>query len=80
MSLNKVILGLGLTLLSVQQANAGLPNGISSGDTTQTSTILWARSSAGLTNFKVLDAGSLVFDQSVAVTDSLVPAKCRLAD
>lgn len=56
--------------------HASLPNGISSGDTTQTSTVLWARAAtAGNVNFKVQDAGKVIFEQSVAVSDPLIPAK-----
>ncbi len=75
MSINKVILGLGLAAAALQPAYARLPNGISSGDTTQTSTVLWARGSKGPLNFKVKDGGELVFDQSVNVTTPLIPAK-----
>jgi len=75
MTANKVILGMGLAAVALQPAYARLPNGISSGDTTQTSTVLWARSNRGAVNFKVKDGGTVVFDQSVNVTNTLIPAK-----
>ncbi len=57
--------------------NTALPNGISSGDTTQTSTVLWARSAAtGNIRFQVKDeTTAIVFEQIVTVTDAMVPAK-----
>lgn len=75
MTLNKIILGLGLAAAALQPAYAGQPNGISSGDTTQTSTVLWARSTKGLVNFTVKDGEDEVFNQSVTVTQSAIPAK-----
>jgi len=76
MLFNKVLVGLGLSVAVMQPVWAGLPNGISSGDTTSTSTVLWARSSqAGDVHFQVKDAANVIVDQSVSVTDPLVPAK-----
>ncbi len=69
------MLGIGLAMLAMQPTYAALPHGISSGDTTQTSTVLWARSGAGLVNFKVLDGSRVVFDQTVAVSRATLPAK-----
>ena len=76
MIFNKVLVGLGLSVVVMQPVWAGLPDGISSGDTTSTSTVLWARSSqAGNVHFQVKDAANVIVDQSVSVTDPLVPAK-----
>ncbi|MGZ8190536.1 MAG: alkaline phosphatase D family protein [Methylococcaceae bacterium] len=83
MIFNKTLAGLGLAALLMQPAlvsayiySASLPNGISSGDTTQTSTVLWARSAiAGNVHFQVKDAGSVIFDQFASVTNPLIPAK-----
>jgi len=75
MTFHKVILGLGLAAVASQPVYARLPNGISSGDTTQTSTVLWARSNIGVVNFKVKDGDNVVFEQSVNVTNTLIPAK-----
>ncbi len=76
MSFNKILAGLGLTVSLIQPALAGLPNGIASGDTSQTSTILWARSRlTGNVSFQVKDAGTVVFEQSVPVINPRIPAK-----
>jgi len=75
MSFNKLIAGLGLATAIMQPVQAGLPNGIASGDTTQTSTILWARSTTGLAKFKVKDGDQVVFEQSVMVDKAIIPAK-----
>jgi len=84
MTFNKTLISLGLAAVLMQPAlvaayspNISLPNGISSGDTTQTSTVLWARSAlAGDVRFQVKDdAASVIFDQLVSVTDPMIPAK-----
>ncbi len=76
MSLNKVIASLGLTVALAHPAQAGLPNGVASGDTTQTSTVLWARSTlSGNVIFQVKDADTVVFEQSVPVINPRIPAK-----
>jgi phosphodiesterase/alkaline phosphatase D-like protein len=79
MMANKVLVGLGLAVAVLQPVWADFPNGISSGDTTQTSTVLWARSSeTGSVRFQVKDAGAIINDQLVTVADPLVPAKLRV--
>lgn len=75
MSFKKFITGLGLATAIMQPVQARLPNGIASGDTTQTSTVLWARSTKGLVKFKVKDGNQVVFKQSVRVDKSIIPAK-----
>lgn len=69
----------GVSLAAIQSAWAGFPDGIASGDTTQTSTVLWAASNTlGDVRFQVMADGKTVADQSVAVTDRMVPAKWRV--
>lgn len=67
------------SLLVPVVTGAPLPNGVAAGDTTATSTVLWARASAvGDVVFDLaLDAGfsAVVGTQTVGVTDVLVPAK-----
>lgn len=77
MNLRKIVLGIGLASGMVSAAQAQFPNGISSGDTTQNSTVLWARTSkAGSVHFTVKDAANQVIaERTVAVTDPQVPAK-----
>ncbi|MDD5274823.1 MAG: alkaline phosphatase D family protein [Methylovulum sp.] len=76
MSFNKVLAGLGLTVSLIQPVHAGLPNGVASGDTSQTSTVLWARSAlSGNVNFQVKEADTVVFEQSVPVINPRIPAK-----
>lgn len=89
MSLSKFIAAAGLLVIAIQFSNAGdnsdrnnkditslLPNGISSGDTTQTSTVLWARSAiAGDIRFQVYDEDNEVTDETVIVNDIEKPAK-----
>jgi len=77
MILKKLVVALGLVACVLPTAQARLPNGISSGDTTENSTVLWARSSRqGTVRFQVKDASNnIVKDESVLVTDPLVPAK-----
>lgn len=81
MSSNKILAGLGLAAALIQPAQAGLPNGIASGDTTQTSTVLWARSSlSGNVNFQVKDADAVIFEQSVPVINPRKPAKLSVSN
>ncbi len=89
MSLSKSLTAAGLLVIAIQFSNAGdnsessnnavtpsLPNGISSGDTTQTSTILWTRSAVlGGVRFQVFDEESEVVDETVTVDDIEKPAK-----
>ncbi len=77
MNFKKIVLGICLASGIAPAAQAQFPNGISSGDTTQTSTVLWARTSkAGTVHFTVKDAANqLVAESAVAVTDPQVPAK-----
>jgi len=77
MKLSKIVLGICLASSVAPTAQARFPNGISSGDTTQTSTVLWARTSkAGSVHFSVKDAADqLVAESNVLVTDPQVPAK-----
>ncbi len=70
-------------ITSAQQSTAAtLPNRVASGDTTQTSTVLWARSSVpGQVTFEVStapDFSSVVFTTSATVTITLVPAKVQV--
>ena len=81
MSLNKTLAGLGLVTLAIQLSVAGdtsdtsllastssLPNGVSSGDTTQTSTVLWTRSTiAGDVRFQVKDNHGEILADTVRV-------------
>src|SRR5262245_20327496 len=61
---------------------AAFPNGISSGDVTQTSAVLWTRAShTGRITFQIsTDAGShhIVDTRTVSVSDTLVPAKVKM--
>lgn len=89
MSLSKSLTAAGLLVIAIQFSNArdnsehsnnavtpSLPNGISSGDTTQTSTILWARSAVlGGVRFQVFNEESEVADETVTVEDIEKPAK-----
>ncbi|MEO0533801.1 MAG: alkaline phosphatase D family protein [Cyanobacteria bacterium P01_A01_bin.123] len=58
---------------------ASLPNGVASGDTTQTSTVLWTRSTAiGEVTFEYgthADFTAIVETQTASVSDPLVPVK-----
>lgn len=81
-----VFVGAAAGLLAVcGTALAQLPNGVAAGDTTQNSTVLWARSlSAGNVNFEVATGstflpGNVVQTASTAVTDTLVPARASIA-
>lgn len=61
---------------SAQVETPGLPNGIASGDVTQTSAVLWARSDApGTLMFTVQAAGEADRQLTAEVTDPLQPAK-----
>ncbi len=66
-------------------AIAQLPNGVAAGDTTQNSTVLWARSlSSGNVNFEVatgstFSPGNVVTSASTAVSNTLVPAKASIS-
>jgi phosphodiesterase/alkaline phosphatase D-like protein len=87
MILNKPLTGLGLLALTAQLTIAGtmsgnnevassLPNGISSGDTTQTSTVLWTRSAKiGDVRFQVYDDNRVILDGTVMVEDTQKPVK-----
>lgn len=89
MSLSKSLAATGVVVIAIQLSNAGgysggtanavtssLPNGISSGDTTRTSTVLWARSAVlGGVRFQVFDEDNEVVDKTVTVDDVDKPAK-----
>src|SRR5262245_60053165 len=64
---------------SAQAATAFFPNGVSSGDVTQTSVVLWTRAvQTGQLIFQIATDASfndLVRVKHVAVTDPLVPVK-----
>ena len=89
MAMIKTFSGLGLLALAVQfsiaENNArngdqytasSLPNGIASGDTTRTSTVLWARSPLkGSVRFQVKNGRALVADSYVSIQNSMLPAK-----
>ncbi|MBC7869493.1 MAG: PhoD-like phosphatase N-terminal domain-containing protein, partial [Chitinophagaceae bacterium] len=59
-----------------------LPNGIAAGDTTQTSTVLWTRSTElGDVTFEVAadsDFSAIFSTQTVAVTDVTIPVKVQI--
>ncbi|HLA43472.1 MAG TPA: alkaline phosphatase D family protein [Aggregatilineales bacterium] len=58
-----------------------LPNGIASGDTTQTSTVLWTRSTTpGIVTFEVLLDDEVIAVQQVEVTDAMLPVKVQITD
>ncbi len=62
-----------------------LPDRVASGDTTQSSTVLWARSNAtGTVTFVVMSAGPVLKPitrvASAVVTDISVPAKVEIID
>jgi hypothetical protein len=63
---------------------AAFPDGVSSGDVTQTSAVLWARAShTGQVTFQVAtDAGfhHIIDTRTVSVGDTLVPAKVEVND
>ena len=80
MTFNKILAGLGLAVCVMQPVSAGLPSGVSSGDTTETSTVLWARSVAGNVEFKVTDAGNVVFQQVVPIVNQVIPAKVSVTN
>jgi alkaline phosphatase D len=89
MSLSKTLAGFGLLAIAIQLSVAGdnsdtsnqsvtssLPNGISSGDTTQTSTVLWTRSAiTGDVRFQVKDDDGVIVDDVVSVKNPLKPVK-----
>lgn len=63
----------------VASHNAAFPNGIASGDVTQNSAVLWARSaSTGNVRFQVMDNYKPIFEQTVTVSNPLVPAKLQV--
>lgn len=82
--------------LSAQKANAQgnslgdaslfttdtLPNGIAVGDVTQSSAVLWTRSTVlGTVSFELFDeADNLISTQQVDVVDRMIPAKVALTD
>lgn len=82
MNLRKIVLGIGLASGMVSTTQAQFPNGISSGDTTQNSTVLWARTTrAGAVHFTVKDAANqVVVERTVAVTDPKAPAKLAVTN
>lgn len=89
MSLNKTLSGIGLLALAIQVPVAGdnadtgnratsssLPNGVASGDTTQTATVLWTRSAiAGGVRFQVKDNDRLIVDDVITVKNPQKPVK-----
>lgn len=89
MSLSKTVFGMGLLAIAIQLSVAGdnsgtenrassssLPNGIASGDTTQTATVLWTRSAvAGDVRFQVKNDGALIVDDIVTVKNPQKPVK-----
>lgn len=77
MILKKMLIALSLAAGVLPTAQAYFPNGVSSGDTTYHSTVLWARSSKpGVVRFQVKNTGDqVIFDQSVTVTEAQIPAK-----
>ena len=89
MTLSKTLAGFGVLALVIQLSVAGdnsdtnnqavtpsLPNGISSGDTTQTSTVLWTRSAiTGDVRFQVKGGDGVVLDNTVTVKNPLKPIK-----
>ncbi|MEQ1544756.1 alkaline phosphatase D family protein [Methyloglobulus sp.] len=89
MSLSKTLAGFGLLAIAIQLSVAGdnsdtsnqsvtssLPNGISSGDTTQTSTVLWTRSTIkGDVRFQVKNNDGVIVDDVVSAKNPLKPVK-----
>jgi alkaline phosphatase D len=89
MSLSKTLSGLVLLAIAIQLSVAGdnsdtenrassssLPNGVASGDTTQTSTVLWTRSAIpGDVRFQVKDDDRTIVDDVVSVKNPQKPAK-----
>jgi phosphodiesterase/alkaline phosphatase D-like protein len=89
MSLGKTLSGLGLLALAIQLSVAGdnsdtenrsssssLPNGVASGDTTQSSTVLWTRSAVtGDVRFQINGDEGEIFDNYVAVKNPQKPVK-----
>ncbi len=62
--------------LHAQTADSTLPNGVASGDTSQTSTVLWTRSTEiGMVTFEVLEGESVVQTLTADVTDPTIPVK-----
>lgn len=73
-----------VSVLSTSQAQESnpFPNGVASGDTTQTTTVLWTRSTTlGTLTFEVAtdpDFSAIVITQSAAVTDATLPVKVQI--
>jgi len=66
----------GLGFANARDVLASLPNGVSSGDTSSTSTVLWARCNRkGEVKFLINKDNVTVQQQTVTVTDPLIPAK-----
>jgi phosphodiesterase/alkaline phosphatase D-like protein len=71
-----VIMQPGLGFANARDVLASLPNGVSSGDTSSTSTVLWARCNRkGEVKFLINKDNVTVQQQTVTVTDPLIPAK-----
>jgi phosphodiesterase/alkaline phosphatase D-like protein len=69
-------------VVSVASADGPLPNGVASGDTTQNSTVLWARpATAGQVTFEYStdpNFSTITGSGSVNVADAMVPAKLEV--
>lgn len=67
---------------AAQYTTETMPNGIASGDVTQHSVILWARSIVlGIVRFEVLDSTGSVIQQAMAeVVDTTLPVKAAISD
>lgn len=69
---------------AAQLVSETMPNGVAAGDTTQTSTVLWARSTAlGAVNFEVATADdfeNIISSASATVEDALLPVKVAIGD
>lgn len=67
----------------IEPGGSTLPNGVASGDTTQTSTVLWTRSTVpGTVSFEYStdpNFGTVLGTQTVTATDPAVPVKVQVA-
>lgn len=89
--LGALVAGINTGKAQAQSNNAGdtslytretLPNGVASGDVTQTTAVLWTRSTVtGTVQFQVLDnSGTIITEASAEVTEALLPVKVQIAD
>jgi len=88
--LGAVAAGINAKQAQAQSTNSGdaslytretLPNGVASGDVTQTTAMLWTRSTvAGTVRFQVFDSnGTLITETSADVTEPMLPVKVMIS-